>query len=79
MKRTWVVYVGLSVGHEMHDLITEAEWYGPLTKKEASNLEVVLNRILDDGEKEHREAVALPLQNIPCRKIVKYHKESMKV
>lgn len=61
MKRTWVVMVGMSEGHELSDSLHATEIYGPFTKEEAQRLEQALNPILDDGETEHLTATAAPL------------------
>lgn len=74
MKRTWVVYVSEGVGHEMHDSIVEAQWFGPYTQAQAEALESKLNEILDSDESEHPEASAMPLDSLSPRQVLRLFK-----
>ena len=70
MRRTWIVTVGMSVGHEMHDCFGEMDVYGPYTKEQAEKLTASLNERYNDGESEHLEAVAWPLDYRSVRKVL---------
>lgn len=61
MKRIWIVTVGMSCGHELHDAFHEMELYGPFTKEEAELLAQKLEEGLKNGEDERLEAIAHPL------------------
>jgi hypothetical protein len=84
MKRTWVVYVGPGIGHELNNTISDAEWYGPYTKAEAEKLEADLNSLFSacavrdcEGsecerghEGEGNKAEAMPLECSSPRKVL---------
>lgn len=67
MKRTWVVHVGMGVGHELNNTISDSDWYGPYTQEQAEKLEQRLNEILEqniDNQGEGLVATAMPLEQI---------------
>jgi hypothetical protein len=77
MKRTWIVIVEQGFGHELHNSISDSEWYGPFTETQAKNLSKKLNKILaDPNDREHPVAQAMPLKGRLIRSIIKeYYKE----
>jgi hypothetical protein len=81
MKRTWVVYVQQGVGHEYHDTISNAEFYGPFTKERAEWLEAELNRLFTEQEPENDErllATATPLAHMPYWMVVAQYQNAPK-
>lgn len=70
MKRTWIVYVQMGVGHELSDSFSETDIYGPFTEEVAEELAKKLNLILDDGSSEHLEATASQLDTVSVRQIL---------
>lgn len=69
MKRTWIVYVeGGGIGHELHDSISEAEFYGPYMQEMAERIAVEFNAVMDHSpDKEAQMATALSLQFVSKR------------
>lgn len=77
MKRTWVVYVEMGIGHELQNTISEADWYGPYTESQAEALAARLNAILDDpNEPEHAVARTMPLDSLSPREVVRAAKSA---
>jgi hypothetical protein len=66
----------MSVGDEMHDYFSEMEVYGPYTKDDAVRLENSLNERFKNGEEEHLEAVAAPLDSRSVGQILRDYRKS---
>jgi hypothetical protein len=72
-KKTWVVFVEQGVGHELHDCISEADFYGPFTKGVAESLAEKLNAHFDetrDNEGEPLIATAMPLDGWSAKQVL---------
>lgn len=79
MKRTWVIHVGPGLGHELNNTISESEFYGPFTQKQAERLEKELNTVFEEDDDEVGEgdrATAMLLEEItPANLLRKYKNE----
>lgn len=74
--KSWVIHVGPGIGHELNNTISDSEFYGPFTQKQAERLERELNAVLeeqDDEDEEGNRATAMPLEQItPALLLRKY-------
>ncbi len=75
MKKTWVVYVQMGIGHELNNTVSESEWYGPYTETQAKALENRLCKLFrQQNVAEHGEipeAIAMPLEPLTTREVFK--------
>lgn len=73
MKRTWIVYVEMGIGHELQNSIDDSDFFGPYTKSEADAIASRLNAIFDQEEEHHEHQVAktMPLEHLSARELVR--------
>jgi hypothetical protein len=80
MIRTWVVVVEAGgVGHEMHNTLDAAEFFGPYTERQAERLAERLTHELaaiaeDEGDTEPRYAHAMPLEHVSPNDVMRRYR-----
>jgi hypothetical protein len=77
MKRTWIVTVGMGIGHELHNVHDEMEIYGPYTQKVAEKLAADLNAELDSDDAERPVATAEPIDCTPARLVLREYRSRL--
>ncbi len=76
MKRTWIVHVGMGIGHELNNTISDSEFYGPFTQKQAERIETELNSMFrdEDDDEEGQTAHAMPLEEMSPDEVLRHYK-----
>lgn len=66
------------IGHELNNVIDEAEWFGPYTELQAERLAASLNKLLADPDNvEHPIASTMPLDSASPREVIRKIKQSL--
>lgn len=76
MKRKWIVYVEMGIGHELQNSTDDSEFFGPYTQGEAEGIAKRLNDIFDQDENdEHQVAQTMPLEHLSAHELVRRYVE----